>query len=53
MGEFFAKLILVLRILASQENLDIFWIYFSESPFQKILRGLIFANTCLKKFRMG
>jgi len=37
---------------ASQQNLDIFWIYFSESPFRKISAGIIFANTRLRKFRV-
>ena len=42
----------ILARLISQKNLAIFWIYFSESPFQEISRGLIFANMHLRKFRV-
>jgi len=45
-------------ILASQKNLDIFWIYLAnrhfgkfhvDSPFRKISRGLIFASAMILK----
>ena len=32
-------------MLASQENLNFFWIYFSEYSSEKITRGLILATT--------
>jgi len=47
-GEIFARLILA--YISESKNLDIFWIYFSESQFQKILRGLILANRHFRTF---
>jgi len=35
--------------ISNSENLDTFWIYFSVLPFQKILRGLIFASAMILK----
>jgi len=51
-GEILARLILA-YILASQKYLDIFWIYFSESPFWKISRGLIFSEYPSEKILCG